>query len=99
MEAHQTYHIETLHLIAGDIDLLVEFIIKIQELRRIILNIELLKLDVRIKILNVLFGGNVTGFLEQCALYCDTEKSGFLNEFIVDERNTAAFLGKNIYDL
>ena len=99
MKAHQTYHVKTLHLVACDVDLLVEFIVEIEELRRIVLDIELLKLDVGVKILNVLFGGNVTRFFEKCALNRDTEESGFLYEFIVDERYAAALLGKDVNDL
>ena len=99
MKAHQAYHIETLHLVAGNIYHLVEFIIIIQKFRRIILDIELLKLDVCIEILNDLLGGNVTGILEKLAFDCDTEEPGFLNKLVIDERNAAALLGKDIYDL
>ena len=85
MKAHQAYHIEALHLVACDIDALVEVVIEIQELRRIVLKIELLKLDVCIEILNVLFGGNVTGFFKKSAFNSNTKEAGFLYQFIIDQ--------------
>ena len=99
MKAHEAYHVEALHLVAGNIDVLMEFVIKIQKLRRIVLKIELLKLDVSVELLDVLFGCDVAGFFKKCGLYCDTKEPGFLNEFIVDQGNTAALLGKDVYDL
>ena len=96
MKAHETYHVEALHLIACDIDDLVEIIIEIQKLRRIVLDVELLELYVCIELLDILFGSNVACFLKERALNRDSEESGFLDELVVDKRNAAALLGKDV---
>ena len=65
MKAHERYHIEAVELIAGNVDVLMEFVIEIQELRRIILDIELLKLDVGIELLDVFLSCDVACFLKK----------------------------------
>ena len=52
-----------------------EFVIEIQELRRIILDIELLKLDVGIELLDVFLSCDVACFLKKRGLYGDTEET------------------------
>ena len=99
MQAHETYHIEALHLVARDIDLLMEFVVEIQELRRIILDIELLELNVSVELLDIFFSSYVACFLKKSALNSDTKESGFLDELIINERYAATLLGKDVYDL
>ena len=74
MKAHQAYHIEALHLVACDIDALVEVVIEIQELRRIVLKIELLKLDVGIELVDVFFRSDIARFLDERGLDGDTQE-------------------------
>ena len=75
MKAHERYHVEAVEPVACNIDILMEFIVEIQELRRIILDIELLKLDVGIELLDVFLSCDVACFLKKRGLYGDTEET------------------------